>query len=156
MPALIDLLTQITSGTRLSDDDARSLAGETNLPPLLEAASALRDSTHANVVSYSRKVFIPLTQLCRDVCHYCTFAQAPQGDVPAYLTREQVLEIARAGAAAGCNEDFSHWVTNPSSATRQPAKDWRPSATRPPSTTSLRCLVRCSRKQVCYLMRILE
>jgi len=104
MPALIDLLTQITSGTRLSDDDARSLAGETNLPPLLEAASALRDSTHANVVSYSRKVFIPLTQLCRDVCHYCTFAQAPQGDVPAYLTREQVLEIARAGAAAGCNE----------------------------------------------------
>ncbi|MGH8209411.1 MAG: 5-amino-6-(D-ribitylamino)uracil--L-tyrosine 4-hydroxyphenyl transferase CofH, partial [Steroidobacteraceae bacterium] len=55
-------------------------------------------------VTYSRKVFIPLTQLCRDVCHYCTFAHAPRALDSAFLAPEQVIEIARAGAAAGCKE----------------------------------------------------
>jgi FO synthase len=56
------------------------------------------------VVTYSRKVFIPLTHLCRDVCHYCTFAKAPRRAGPAFMSIEQVLAIARAGAAAGCHE----------------------------------------------------
>ena len=55
-------------------------------------------------MSYSRKVFIPLTKLCRDVCHYCTFAERPRAERPAYLSPEAVLTIARAGAAAGCTE----------------------------------------------------
>jgi len=55
-------------------------------------------------VTYSRKVFIPLTHLCRDRCGYCTFAHPPRGDVPAFLSPESVLEVARAGAAAGCRE----------------------------------------------------
>ena len=55
-------------------------------------------------VTYSRKVFIPLTHLCRDSCGYCTFAHPPRGDVPAFLSPEAVLEVARAGAAAGCRE----------------------------------------------------
>ena len=55
-------------------------------------------------LTYSRKVFIPLTQLCRDVCHYCTFAKAPRNLGAVYLTPDQVLEIARAGSAAGCKE----------------------------------------------------
>src|SRR6185369_16497535 len=67
-------------------------------------AAALRDCAHGRLVSYSRKVFIPLTQLCRDVCHYCTFAKRPRAGKPAYLSREAVLEIARAGAAEGCTE----------------------------------------------------
>ncbi len=71
---------------------------------LLAAASELRDRGHRNVISYSRKVFIPLTQLCRDVCHYCTFAKPPKPGQRAYLRPEEVLEIARAGAAAGCHE----------------------------------------------------
>src|SRR5207237_7867766 len=50
------------------------------------------------------KVFIPLTQLCRDVCHYCTFAHPPRRGEAAYLDKEQVLAIARAGAKAGCKE----------------------------------------------------
>ena len=71
---------------------------------LTEAAEALTLEGFGRVVTYSRKVFIPLTRLCRDVCHYCTFAQAP-GRLPApFLAPEQVLEIARAGAAAGCKE----------------------------------------------------
>ena len=71
---------------------------------LLSTASDLRDAGHGRLVSYSRKVFIPLTQLCRDVCHYCTFAKAPKRIEAPYLSPDQVLEIARAGQAAGCKE----------------------------------------------------
>jgi FO synthase len=56
------------------------------------------------LVTYSPKVFIPLTKLCRDVCHYCTFAQPPRRGERAYMSIDEVLEIARAGAAAGCRE----------------------------------------------------
>src|SRR4051812_25870018 len=62
----------------------------------------LRAQGHGSLVTYSPKVFIPLTQLCRDVCHYCTFAQPPRRGERAYLSPDQVLAIARAGAAAGC------------------------------------------------------
>ncbi len=87
-------------------DDAAALAltAETDLASLMETADRLNRAAHHNVVSYSRKVFIPLTQLCRDVCHYCTFAKPPVPGQRAYMTPEQVLEIARAGAAAGCKE----------------------------------------------------
>lgn len=77
------------------DEDWRALA------PL---ASDLRDSAWGNRITYSRKVFVPLTQLCRDVCHYCTFAQTPGKLDQAYLDPEQVLDIARRGAQAGCKE----------------------------------------------------
>ena len=87
-----------------SESTALELAGEADLAALLATASTLRDRGHRNVVSYSRKVFIPLTQLCRDVCHYCTFAQPPRPGQRAYLTPPEVLEIARAGAAIGCKE----------------------------------------------------
>ena len=74
------------------------------LTELIEAAGRLRDEGHGRHVSYSRKVFIPLTHLCRDVCHYCTFAERPRAARSAYLSAEDVLAIARAGAAAGCTE----------------------------------------------------
>ena len=70
----------------------------------MPTAAALRDGAHRNVISYSRKVFIPLTQLCRDVCHYCTFTHPPRRGERAFLSLEQVLAVARAGAAAGCRE----------------------------------------------------
>src|SRR4051812_19726292 len=56
------------------------------------------------LITYSPKVFIPLTKLCRDVCHYCTFAQPPRRGERAYMRAEEVLEVARAGADAGCHE----------------------------------------------------
>ena len=71
---------------------------------LLEEAEALTLEGHGRTVTYSRKVFIPLTQLCRDVCHYCTFAKAPRALKSPYLTPEEAVQIARAGAAAGCKE----------------------------------------------------
>ncbi|MCZ8140588.1 MAG: 5-amino-6-(D-ribitylamino)uracil--L-tyrosine 4-hydroxyphenyl transferase CofH [Acetobacteraceae bacterium] len=76
----------------------------TPLKELMAEAAALRDAGHGRVMSYSRKVFIPLTKLCRDVCHYCTFAEKPRAGRAAYLTPGEVLAIARAGAKAGCTE----------------------------------------------------
>jgi FO synthase len=74
------------------------------LAELMTAAAAKRDAAFGRLVSYSRKVFIPLTKLCRDVCHYCTFAERPLAGHAAYLSADEVLAIARAGQAAGCTE----------------------------------------------------
>src|SRR3954449_10166848 len=74
------------------------------LEDLCAEARALRDEGHGRLVTYSPKVFIPLTKLCRDVCHYCTFARPPRRGERAYMTIDEVLEIARAGARAGCHE----------------------------------------------------
>jgi FO synthase len=99
-----EIVSRVETGRRLSAADALALADHSNLQSLMRVAAALRDKAHGDLVSYSRKVFIPLTQLCRDVCHYCTFAHPPRASEPAYLSAEQVLEIARAGARAGCHE----------------------------------------------------
>ncbi len=74
------------------------------LETLMAQAASVRDEQYGNVHTYSRKVFIPLTYLCRDVCAYCTFAKPPKAGEPIYLSRDEVLAIARAGAAAGCTE----------------------------------------------------
>jgi FO synthase len=75
-----------------------------SLPDLLAEAAAVRDRAHGNRITYSPKVFIPLTRLCRDRCGYCTFATAPARLPSPYLSPEEVLAIARAGAGAGCHE----------------------------------------------------
>ena len=98
------VLDAALAGQRPSHAEALALSEEHDLHPLLSAAAELRDRGHRNVVSYSKKVFIPLTHLCRDVCHYCTFARPPIPGQRAYMTPEEVLEIARAGAAQGCKE----------------------------------------------------
>ena len=64
----------------------------------------MRDAARGRLVTYSPKVFIPLTKLCRDVCHYCTFARPPRRGERAYMTIDEVLEVARAGERAGCRE----------------------------------------------------
>lgn len=87
-----------------SDPDLRVLAHEWPLQRLMAEAVRLRDLGHGDRISYSRKVFIPLTRLCRDVCHYCTFSTTPKQIPAPYLSPEQVLDIARAGARAGCHE----------------------------------------------------
>ncbi len=87
-----------------SDDALLVWLEQAPLAELIDAAGRLRDEGHGRHISYSRKVFIPLTHLCRDVCHYCTFAQRPRAGRSAYLSPDQVLAIARAGAAAGCTE----------------------------------------------------
>jgi FO synthase len=88
----------------LTETELRDMAARQPLKILLDDSGRLRDSGHGRLISYSRKVFIPLTHLCRDVCRYCTFAHPPREGEAAYLSPDQVLAIARAGAAAGCKE----------------------------------------------------
>src|SRR5438876_1271878 len=71
---------------------------------LAPEARRLRQIGQGRLVTYSPKVFIPLTKLCRDVCGYCTFARPPRRGERAYMSGDEVLEVARAGAAAGCHE----------------------------------------------------
>ncbi len=88
----------------LDDAEIHAMVADADASSLLRAAAAVRDVGHGRLVSYSRKVFIPLTHLCRDVCHYCTFAQPPRRGETAFMTPDQVLAIARAGEQAGCHE----------------------------------------------------
>ncbi len=87
-----------------SVDDIVAALGHVALADLAVASEASTVAAFGPLVTYSRKVFIPLTKLCRDVCHYCTFATTPRHVATAYLSRDEVLAIARAGSAAGCRE----------------------------------------------------
>lgn len=109
--ALRRALRRAENGASLDVTEAAVLlhARGEHLDRLLAAAGRLRDAHLADagrtgIVTYSRKVFIPLTRLCRDRCHYCTFVTVPHRVPAAYLERDEVLEIARAGAAQGCKE----------------------------------------------------
>ncbi len=97
------LLKRAASG-RIEDDEAPRLVEIDDLPSLLAVACDIRNAGYGSVVTYSRKVFIPLTQLCRDVCHYCTFAHPPRRGERAYLTVDEAVAVAEAGQAAGCTE----------------------------------------------------
>jgi len=101
---LTDLTAQHASGQLPSVEQALALADVDDTRSLADIACELRDQGFNNVVTYSRKVFIPLTHLCRDVCHYCTFAQVPRKVKAPYMSVDEVLEIARHGAEMGCKE----------------------------------------------------
>src|SRR3546814_15479567 len=88
------------SGTALQHGGLAALP----LAELMARARAVRDEAHGRRVTFSPKVFIPLTMLCRDRCGYCTFAQPPARLESPYLSPEQVLAIARAGPEAVCPE----------------------------------------------------
>jgi FO synthase len=92
------------AGALPTDVEALALADSDDLPLLLAAATEIRDRGSLNVVTYSRKVFLPLTKLCRDVCHYCTFSRQTPSIESAYLTLDQMLDTARQGARLGCRE----------------------------------------------------
>ena len=110
-PGLRRALARARDGKSLDRDEAAVLlsARGADLERLLDVAGRVRDAGLADAgrpatITYSRKVFLPLTRLCRDRCHYCTFATVP-GRLPApYLSLDEVLDIARAGAALGCKE----------------------------------------------------
>ncbi|GGO18470.1 FO synthase [Microbispora rosea subsp. aerata] len=99
-----------------------------DLDALLSYASRVRDAGleavgRPGVITYSRKVFIPLTRLCRDRCGYCTFATAPHKLPSAFLSPDEVLEIARQGAAMGCKEALFTLGDRPEDRWRQ-AREW--------------------------------
>lgn len=92
------------SGKLPDADTAAALALFDDTQALVATAAALRDRVHGNLISYSRKVFIPLTHLCRDVCHYCTFAKVPKQIPKPFMSVEEVLQVARRGVELGCQE----------------------------------------------------
>ncbi len=100
------MLTTPARGDRPANRTApmTNLVSEILAAPLDDLMSEARGLRRGALVTYSPKVFVPLTTLCRDVCGYCTFARPPRRGERAYLPVEEVLEIARAGAAAGCTE----------------------------------------------------
>ncbi|MBI1886405.1 MAG: 7,8-didemethyl-8-hydroxy-5-deazariboflavin synthase CofG [Chloroflexi bacterium] len=100
------ILDRALEGYPLTREDACALirADGPDLAALMEAASRLRDRYHGRVVTYSRKVFIPLTNLCRDTCGYCTFVYQPDEPEAHTMTPDEVLAVARAGKFAGCKE----------------------------------------------------
>ena len=87
-----------------SDDESLVFAKITDTKSLSQIASQLRDEGHRNLISYSKKIFIPLTKLCRDFCYYCTFAEAPKKHGRSFMTPEEVMELVKQGEAAGCKE----------------------------------------------------
>tara|TARA_B100000674_G_scaffold165312_2_gene132649 strand:+ start:1109 stop:3562 length:2454 start_codon:yes stop_codon:yes gene_type:complete len=98
------LLEKVASGDYLESSQAVTLAEYDDLDRLMEAATLLRDSHFENVVTYSKKIFIPLTNLCRDVCHYCTFAKAPKKVEKPYMSFEEIVSLAQQGKEMGCKE----------------------------------------------------
>ncbi len=119
MPPVMDATIESAVSTEFQRILDRALAGErltahegyrlirargTELPALMAAASALRRRAKGDTVTYSRKVFIPLTNLCRQKCGYCTFARGPRDPLAHTMTPDEVLAVAQAGARAGCKE----------------------------------------------------
>ena len=104
---LAPVLSGAAAGRALTDEEAWALvgAGAEGLSAMCEAAGSMRDRGKGSTVSFSPKVFIPLTHMCRDFCGYCVFRKTPEqaGDT-LYMTPDQVLDVARAGQRLGCTE----------------------------------------------------
>jgi FO synthase len=101
-----DILDSVRSGQQLGRDAALRLIRCTNgeLSPLLSAARERKQKFKPDVITYSPKVFLPLTNLCRDYCGYCTFRRDPDQPGAHTMRPEEVLEVARAGQRLGCRE----------------------------------------------------
>jgi FO synthase len=99
-------LARARAGKALALDEVEALlaARGGRLRDLMEVAAGLRDLGHGGTITYSRKVFVPLTMLCRDHCHYCTFAKPPARLDSPFLTPEQVVAVAEAGRKQQCKE----------------------------------------------------
>src|SRR5674536_300826 len=128
--ALRRALRRARDGVALDETEATVLlaARGADLDDLLSSAARVRDAGltaagRPGTVTYSRKVFIPLTHLCRDRCHYCTFATTPNRLAQPFLSVDEVLDIARQGAALGCKEALFTLGDRPED--RWPAaRDW--------------------------------
>jgi len=99
------------------------LSAEIDTSVLASRARELRDRGHGDLITFSPKVFLPLTELCRDVCHYCTFAKTPKRIKAPYMTLDRVLDVARQGAKLGCSEALFTLGDRPEDRYKA-ARDW--------------------------------
>src|SRR5437763_3731268 len=144
--ALRRALARADAGKALDAAEAQVLLGARGeaLDALCAVAARVRDAGleaagRPGTVTYSRKVFIPLTRLCRDRCHYCTFATSPSKLDAPFLSPEEVVAIARSGAALGCKEALFTLGDRPELRWRQ-AADWLESAGYPSTHAYLRAV----------------
>ena len=103
-PQVMDALERGIEGAGISRRQALVLVERAQLSSLLQAAAAVTGRSKGRIVSYSKKIFIPLTHLCRDYCGYCTFRADPSANGEPYMTPQEVLAAAEAGRRAGCKE----------------------------------------------------
>ena len=103
-PQVMAALELGIEGAGMSREQALLLVEHAQLSSLLQAAAAVRDRSKGRTISYSKKVFIPLTHLCRDYCGYCTFRADPTNGREPYMMPQEVLAVAEAGRRAGCKE----------------------------------------------------
>jgi FO synthase len=155
------VLRRARDGVMLDVTEAATLlaARGDDLLDLMASAARVRDAGleslgRPGTVTYSRKVFIPLTRLCRDRCHYCTFATAPHKLAAPYLSLDEVLDIARQGAALGCKEALFTLGDNPED--RRRASGLTPPDTTPRWPMSAPPRSRCSRRPACSRISIPE
>jgi 7,8-didemethyl-8-hydroxy-5-deazariboflavin synthase CofG subunit len=121
LPTVSEVLTRCGRGERLDRLDTISLlaCSEREIEALFERASELRDGAKGRVVTFSPKVFLPITNLCRDRCRYCTFRKDPWDDGAWTMTEEEVREWSRRGARLGCREALMCLGDRPETAFRQ-------------------------------------
>jgi len=122
---LKSVATQVLAGKALSREEAYRLVecAPAELGSLCKVASIIRDRGKGRDISFSAKVFIPLTRLCRNFCGYCTFRQEPTSAQRLYMTPEEVLHVARAGEGLGCTEALFTLGERPEQRYPQ-AKEW--------------------------------
>ena len=149
-------LARARDGKPLDVDEATVLlhARGEDLQTLLTYASRTRDAgleaaKRPGIITYSRKVFIPLTRLCRDRCGYCTFATVPHRLDRLYLEPDEVLAIARQGAELGCKEALFTLGDKPEDRWHQARTGWTRTATTTPCPTCGPWRSACSRKPAC-------
>jgi 2-iminoacetate synthase ThiH len=145
---LSSYVDELRAGMPLSRDGACHLirCSEPELPALLAAASEARRRFKPRIITYSRKVFIPLTNLCRDYCAYCTFRRDPGQPGAQTMTPDQVLDVARAGEKMGCTEALFSLGDKP-----ELCAGWD---INPPFIILKPCATWCSAKPLCCLIRI--
>jgi len=104
LPSQKEILDDILFGKEIGMEEAYALMHSSNADRLFEIANRIRKIRKGNMITYSRKVFIPLTNLCRDTCSYCTYKREPSDPKAVMMKPEQVLEIAEKGKKAKCTE----------------------------------------------------
>ena len=139
-------LDDFSDDRNLTLDEALRLTTLRDLDPLLRAASERRDRAHGALISYSRKVFIPLTRLCRDVCHYCTFARPPRNSCEHFSLEKKYWTLPMPVATRVARRHCSRLAINPSYAIAKPATSWRDLGIRARFRTSRRWLAWCLKK----------
>ena len=147
-------LKKAIGGEAVPEEQAGLFAqfGNGRLPELCAAAAQLRDHGKGKTVTFSPKVFIPLTMLCRDFCGYCTFRRDPSSGQKLYMSPDEVLKVALAGQRLGCTEALFTLGSGPNSVISRPRNGWSTGDTAQPWSIWRTCASWWPKRPTFYLM----